>query len=206
VSTLERVTQIPFIGLTGAVAAGKSEALAALGRLGAATISADAIVHELLDTASVRDLLVGRWGDQVAPEGTIDRARIGAIVFDGLDELAWLEETLHPVVGERIASWRADLPADTPLAVVEVPLLFETGLESLFDATISIVSADAARAQRAQERGTLALEGRSGRQLSQDEKAARATYVISNDGTVEELQSRLSSLLARIAPPPELES
>lgn len=188
----------PFIGLTGAIAAGKSEALAALGRLGAATLSSDAVVHELLSSERVRELLVERWGAEVAPGGEVDRARVGAIVFDQPEELAWLESALHPLVGERIAAWRASLPEDVPLAVVEIPLLFETGLESSFDATIAIVADDATRVERAGERGTEALEGRAGRQLSQDEKAARATYVVRNDGTVEELEAALAKSLAEI--------
>jgi dephospho-CoA kinase len=192
------VAAAPFIGLTGAIAAGKSEALAALGRLGAATLSSDAVVHELLSSERVRELLVERWGAEVAPGGEVDRARVGAIVFDQPDQLAWLESALHPLVGERIAAWRASLPDDVPLAVVEIPLLFETGLESSFDATIAIVAEDATRVERAGERGTDALEGRAARQLSQDEKAARATYVVHNDGAVADLEAALEALLAEI--------
>ena len=104
---------------------------------------------------------------------------VGEIVFERPEELAWLESVLHPLVGRRVADWRAELPPDTPLAVVEVPLLFETGLEAAFDATVCVIAADGIRARRAGERGTELLEGRSDRQLSQEEKAARATHVIS---------------------------
>lgn len=192
------MTAAPFIGLTGAIAAGKSEALAALGRLGAATLSADAVVHELLATDRVRDLLVARWGDEIAPDGVVDRARVGAIVFGSPSELDWLEAALHPIVAEELAGWRAALAPDTKTAVVEVPLLFETGMEAAFDATICVVAADASRATRAGARAITELEGRAGRQLSQDEKAARATHVVSNDGTVAELERELAGLLARL--------
>jgi dephospho-CoA kinase len=191
-------SEVPFVGLTGAIAAGKSEALAVLERLGAATVSSDAVVHELLSSERVRDRLVERWGNEVAPGGAIDRARVGSIVFEQPGELAWLESTLHPLVGERIRAWRAELPGDAPLAVVEIPLLFETGLETLFDATIAVVAADGTRVERAGARGTDALEGRAGRQLSQEEKAARATYVVRNDGTVDELEAALSELFAEL--------
>ena len=177
-----------FIGLTGAIAAGKSEALAALERLGAATLSSDAIVHELLESGRVRDLLVARWGEDVAPGGTVDRSRVGRIVFERPEELAWLEATLHPLVRERIASWRAELPPAATAAVVEVPLLFENDLDPLFDATIAILAADPLRAERAEARGTDDLERRAGLQLSQAEKAARATYTVTNDGTLAELE------------------
>jgi dephospho-CoA kinase len=187
-----------FIGLTGAIAAGKSEALAALDRLGAATLSSDRVVHDLLSEERVRDLLVGRWGAEVAPHGEVDRGRVSAIVFERPEELDWLESTLHPLVAEEIAAWRESLPAGTSVAVVEVPLLFETDLDDAFDATISIVADDHLRAERAGVRGTLDLESRSQRQLSQEEKAARATYVVANEGSVEDLEAALAELLAEI--------
>jgi dephospho-CoA kinase len=186
---------VPFIGLTGAVAAGKSAALAALERLGAATLSSDTVVHELLGSERVRDLLVGRWGEDVAPDGAVDRAKIGAIVFADAEELAWLEHTLHPLVAERTAAWRAQLPAEAKVAVLEVPLLFETGMDTLFDATIAIVAPDELRVERAGARGTSELEARSARQLGQQEKAERATYVISNAGTLEDLEASLAAIL-----------
>jgi dephospho-CoA kinase len=187
-----------FIGLTGAIAAGKSEALAALSRLGAATLSSDAVVHDLLSSERVRDLLVGRWGQTVAPDGEVDRARVSEIVFERPEELEWLEATLHPLVGEEIAAWGAALPGDRKVAVVEVPLLFETDLDGAFEATIAVVADDELRAERAGARGTLDLESRSQRQLSQEEKAARATYVVANDGSVEDLEAKLAELLAEL--------
>ena len=190
--------RIPFLGLTGSLAAGKSSALAALARLGAATISADDVVHELLGDARVAKLLVERWGEEVAPDGEIDRGRVGAIVFERPDELAWLESTLHPLVGRRIAAWREGLGEGTPLAVVEAPLLFETGMENQFEATISVIADDELRAERAGARGTGELEGRERRQLDQDEKAARATYVIVNDGSLAELEAALAEVLAEL--------
>jgi dephospho-CoA kinase len=191
--------RIPFVGLTGAVAAGKSSALEALERLGALTLSSDAIVHELLHTERVRDLLVARWGADVAPEGRLDRGRIGAIVFERPEELTWLEETLHPLVRERIVAWREGLDPEAPLAVVEVPLLFEAGLDDAFDATICVVAPLEVREQRAGARGTAAFGERVSRQLSQEEKAARATYVVRNDGSIAELEARLAELLPQIA-------
>jgi dephospho-CoA kinase len=191
----------PFVGLTGAIAAGKSEALAAFTRLGAATLSSDALVHDLLADERVREGLIERWCDEIAPDGVLDRGRVGAIVFERPGELAWLESVLHPLVGERVAEWRVALPRETPLAVVEVPLLFETGMEDAFDATVSVVADDDVRAARAGDRGTDMLESRSGRQLSQEEKAARATYVVRNDGTLAELEFRLRELVGKLVAP-----
>jgi dephospho-CoA kinase len=187
-----------LIGLTGGIAAGKSEVLRILGELGAATISTDAIVHELLGTDPVRDRLVERWGDEVAPGGAVDRAAVGAIVFERPDELAWLESVLHPLVGERVVRWRRELPGDVDVAVVEVPLLFEGSMGPMFDATLAVSAGDAERERRAAARGTGALEARSGRQLTQEEKAARATFAIRNDGSMEELERTLRELYPRL--------
>jgi dephospho-CoA kinase len=93
-------------------------------------------------------------------------------------------------------AWRNALDGDTRLGVVEVPLLFETGMEGLFDATICVVAPDAVRAERAGAQGLSDLEGRSQRQLSQDEKAARATYVVRNDGDLEQLDRQIGELVA----------
>ncbi len=186
------------IGLTGGIAAGKSEALAAFGRLGAATISSDAVVHELLETEPLLPRLVERWGEEVAPGGEVDRERIGSIVFADAGELKWLEAQIHPLVGERIGAWLSSLPAGTEVAVVEVPLLFESGMESVFDTTVAVTATDELRRERAAGRGHALVDEREARQLAQGEKATRAAHVVSNDGSVEELERGLSELVAKL--------
>jgi dephospho-CoA kinase len=186
------------IGLTGGIAAGKSEALAAFERLGAATISSDAVVHELLDSEPLMGRLAERWGDDVVAGGRVDRARIGEIVFAEPDQLSWLEAQVHPLVGERIGAWLAALPADARLAVVEVPLLFESGMDGVFDATVAIVTSDEVRRARAEARGHTLVGEREARQLSQEEKAGRAAHVIANDGSLEDLERELSALVAKL--------
>jgi dephospho-CoA kinase len=184
-----------LIGLTGGIAAGKSEALAAFERHGAETVSSDEVVHELLRVPEVRSRLVERWGEEIAPSGDVDRGRVAEIVFADPEELAWLETQLHPVVAQRLVEWAGGLPADTRLAVVEVPLLFETGMEDLFDAVVCVVAEDGVRRERGAGREISSLEGRSGRQLSQEEKAARATHVIHNDGSLAELDATIAELI-----------
>jgi dephospho-CoA kinase len=186
------------IGLTGGIAAGKSEALAAFERLGAATISSDAVVHELLESEPMLSRVRERWGEGVAPGGDIDRARIGEIVFADPDELKWLEAQVHPLVGERIGAWLAALPLETRVAVVEVPLLFEAEMTPVFDTTVAVVASDEVRRARAKARGHTLVAERDARQLSQEEKAARAEHVIENDGTRADLERRLSALVAKL--------
>lgn len=186
------------IGLTGGIAAGKSEALAAFERLGADTISSDAVVHELLETEPLLPRLVERWGRKVAPAGKVDRDRIGSIVFADTDELKWLEGQIHPLVGERIGAWLTSLPADADVAVVEVPLLFEAGMEEAFDTTVAVIASDEVRGERARARGHALVDEREARQLAQEEKASRAAHVIENDGSVEDLERELSALVERL--------
>jgi dephospho-CoA kinase len=197
---------VPFVGLTGGLGAGKSEALRALGELGAATLSTDAVVHELLTGDELRDTVVARLGQEVAPGGALDRARIAEHVFGDEDARRWLEGELWPRVGRRVAEWKQEVDALDPppaAAVVEVPLLFESGMEAVFDATIAVVADEDVRTERAGARGHASVTERAGRQLSQEEKARRADFEVRNDGTLEELRERLSRVLARLQAPPQ---
>lgn len=192
---------VPLVGLTGGMGAGKSTALAALRRLGAAVLSTDAVVHELYAEERLRNAVVERWGPEVAPGEVVDRAAIAARVFADEQERVWLEGLLWPLVGERIAVWlteaRAQRPAP-PAAVVETPLLFEAGMESAYDATIAVIADERLRRERAAGRGHALPEERVARQLSQEEKARRATFTVHNDGSEEELQRELSVVLDKL--------
>ena len=192
---------VPFVGLTGGLGAGKSEVLRALGELGAATLSTDAVVHELLASEELRDAVVARLGEDVAPGGRLDRSLIAERVFDDEEARGWLEGELWPRVGKRVVEWREEVEAldpPPPAAVVEVPLLFDSGMETAFDKTIAVVADEAIRTERAGARGHAAVAERTGRQLSQEEKAERADFEIRNDGTLAELRGKLSRVLARL--------
>jgi dephospho-CoA kinase len=181
--------------------AGKSTALAALERLGAAVLSTDAVVHELYGGQQVRDAVVERWGEQVAPAGIVDRAAVAAKAFEDPQERQWLEGLLWPLVGQRIAEWLQRARAATPApraAIVEVPLLFEAGMGEMFDATIAVLAAEDLRRERAAGRGHALADERVARQRSQDEKAGRATFAVYNDGNEEELVAKLSAILDKL--------
>ncbi|HEY3774299.1 MAG TPA: dephospho-CoA kinase [Solirubrobacteraceae bacterium] len=192
---------VPFIGLTGGIGAGKSTALAALERLGAATLSTDAVVHSLYETDAVRALVVERFGEEVAPGGVVDRAALAARAFATEEDRHWLEQMLWPRVGEAVGAWRkAQQRAEPPrrALVVETPLLFEAGLDRGYDVTIAVVADEQIRSSRAQARSHRALAERTARQLSQDEKAQRATCTVVNDGSEAELETKLSAILDRL--------
>src|SRR5918997_4388814 len=138
---MEPASRVPFIGLTGGMGAGKSEALSALSELGASTLSTDAVVHELLGGDEVRDALVERFGPDIAPGGVVDRGKVGEPVFADPGEREWLEQQLWPRVGQRVVEWRDEV-SGSQAAVVEVPLLFEAGVEGGFDHTLAVVASD----------------------------------------------------------------
>jgi dephospho-CoA kinase len=179
--------------------AGKSTALRILEELGAKTLSTDVLVHELYGDPRVGDAVVARWGSEVAPGGVVDRAAIATRAFASPDDRAWLEQLLWPLVGERMTQWAAAQVPPAAAAVVEVPLLFEAGMESAFDATVAVVADEALRRRRAEGRGHAKGEERLARQLSQEEKAQRATFVVRNDGTTQDLRRELAAVLAKLS-------
>jgi dephospho-CoA kinase len=180
---------------------GKSTALAALKRLGAEVLSSDVVVHELYEGEPLRGAVIARFGAEVAPGGVVDRAAVARRAFATEEDRKWLEGQVWPLVGARVAAWleraRTMQPAP-PLAAVEVPLLFEAGLDQLYDATIVVISDETVRQQRAAARGYAVVDERAARQLSQEEKAQRATFVVHNDGTEEDLQRELSAVLGKL--------
>jgi dephospho-CoA kinase len=165
-------------------------------------MSTDVVVHDLYMTPEVRDAVVARWGDEVAPNGTVDRSAVARAAFASPGERAWLEGLLWPLVAERVAAWREEVARAEPrppVAVVETPLLFEAGMDRIYDATIAVVAAEDVRRDRAAARGHHAVDERAARQLSQEEKAARATYVVANSGTIGDLTLALSRVLENLS-------
>lgn len=192
---------VPLIGLTGGMGAGKSTALAALKRLGAVVLSSDQVVHDLYGTQQVRDAIVQRWGAEVAPGQVVDRGRIASIVFSSEAEREWLEGLLWPLVSARVEAWRRGAAHHIPpprAAVIEVPLLFEAGFDRSCEATVAIVADPQTIAARTHQRGHVGVAARNGRQLSQAEKARRATFVVSNEGSEQELEEKLSEVLVKL--------
>lgn len=197
--------------MTGSIGAGKSTALAALVRLGAVGLSADAVVHELYETEAVQTALRLRWGDAVFTDGAgdhagrarhVDRQAVARIIFNSDDQRAWLQGLVWPLTARRTEDFREEIARLDPApraGVVETPLLFEAGAEKRFDATIAIVADDGLRAQRLTLRDQAELAARERLQLTQEEKAARATFAVSNGGTIEELERKLAEILDSLA-------
>ena len=188
------------VAVTGGIGAGKSEALRAFARHGAAVISSDEIVHRLLrEDPEVKGAILERWGDRVlGADGEIDRERVGEIVFAEPQDLRWLEELLHPRVVGAYLRWReelARLPEPPRVSVTEVPLLYEVGGDSRFDAVVVVTASPEVRVSR----HLRPLQNREQRLLPDEEKAARADFVYANDGTLAELDEFVSDVLARLS-------
>ena len=184
------------VAITGGIGAGKSEALDAFRRHGAATVSSDEIVHRLLrEDEDVRGQLIERFGRGILDDiGQIDRGAIAERVFGNREQLEWLERLLHPRVTQEYLDWREQLgrlPNPPQVAVTEVPLLYEVGGEKRFDKVVLITAPLEVRAERSE----VDAEPREARLISDAEKAKRADFVYVNDGTLQELDQFIAGVM-----------
>jgi dephospho-CoA kinase len=187
------------VAITGGIGAGKSEALFAFQKAGAATVSSDEIVHHLLrEDAEVREELLGELGEGILGEdGAIDRARVAELVFGDRDKLAFLESVLHPRVAAEYLRWREQLdrlPNPPEVCVTEVPLLYESGAELRFDKVVVVTAPAKLREQRRRVR----RDGREQRLLPDAEKVKRADYAYVNTGSLEELDAWVGGVMAEL--------
>jgi dephospho-CoA kinase len=189
------------VAITGGIGAGKTEALHAFARHGAATISSDDIVHRLLrEDERVRAALLERFGEGILDDaGNVDRRAIGDRVFDDAEALAWLENLLHPRVVAEYMAWRdhlAEQPDPPAVSVTEVPLLYEVGGESRFDKVVVITASPELRRERAR---VAAPEQREQHLISDEQKVERADFVYVNDGTREELDRFVAAVIDELS-------
>jgi dephospho-CoA kinase len=187
------------VAITGGIGAGKSTALDAFRRHGAATVSSDEIVHHLLATdPEVKRALVERLGEEILGEdGAPDRERIARRVFKDWVALDFLEKLLHPLVSREYMTWReqlAALPDPPPVCVTEVPLLYEVGGEKRFDKVVVITAPSKLREAR---RG-VRTDDREARLLPDRDKAKRADFTYVNTGTPEELDAWVAEVMATL--------
>lgn len=188
------------VAVTGGIGAGKSEALRAFARHGATVISSDEIVHDLLGSdEGVRAAVRERFGDGVfGPEGQVDRSRIADIVFADPEQLDWLERLLHPRVVAAYLRWRDDLagrPDPPAVCVTEVPLLYEVGGDSRFDAVVVISASPDVRISRQ----VRPMQDRERRLIPDEEKLSRADFAYVNDGSLEELDQFVSGVVEKLS-------
>ena len=187
------------VAITGGIGAGKSEALAAFARHGAATVSSDDIVHHLLrDDTEVRDELLRRFGERVLDDARqIDRGAIADIVFRDPEALAWLEELLHPRVTREYLEWREQLgklPNPPAVCATEVPLLYEVGGQGRFDAVVVVT----APAEVRRRRSAIDAGQREPRLLPDSVKVTQADFSYVNDGSLGDLDVFVAGVMREL--------
>jgi dephospho-CoA kinase len=189
--------------VTGGIATGKSHVLGRLRARGIACLDADALVHgAMVPGGELAKAIAERFGpDAIAADGSVDRARLGAIVFADPAARRELEAIVHPAVYRAIAAGlRAFERMGEPIVVVDVPLLYETGHAGDFDRVVATVCPPETQLARLIERGLTEAEARQrlAAQMPAEEKAARADFVIRTDGTFQETDAQLEDVLARL--------
>ncbi len=188
------------IGLTGGIGSGKTAALAAFARRGAAVLSSDEVVHRLYADPDVVSAVVGRFGNGVlGADGTVDRGAVGERAFTDDADLAFLEGLLHPRIGAERTAWVAGQRTATPpppVLVCEVPLLFEVGLADQFDAVVVVTAPEAVRRVRVEDRGQQ-YDARRAHQVDEAAKVARADMAYVNDGSLMDLDAWVGRVMHR---------
>ena len=187
------------VAITGGIGAGKSEALAAFARHGAAVISSDDIVHRLLrEDEAVHTALRERFSDKVFGEdGEVDRGAVAELVFADREALDWLEALLHPLVVQEYMGWRerqAELDDPPSVTATEVPLLYEVGGEGRFDAVVVVTAPPEVRGARTE----VAAEEREPRLLPDSVKVAQADFAYVNDDSLEKLDDFVQAVLREL--------
>ena len=195
------------IGLTGGIATGKSYVVRRIREAGVPVVDADVLARDAVAPGSPGlAAVVARFGqDMLTPAGDLDRARLADIVFRDQDARRDLEAIVHPIVRRQTAEFFAALPPDTALAVADIPLLFETHRERAFDKVVVVACPPDTQLSRLMRRDNLsreAAERRIAAQLPIEEKARRADHVIRTDGTHEETDVQVASLLASLRSSP----
>ncbi|MFI6786171.1 dephospho-CoA kinase [Nonomuraea sp. NPDC050383] len=186
------------IGLTGGIGSGKSEVSRRLAARGAVVIDADKIAREVVEPGTPGlARVVAAFGEEVLrPDGSLDRDKLGSIVFHDPDRLAALNAIVHPLVGERVAELQGQAAEDA-IVVYDVPLLAENKLAPMYDVVIVVDAADEVRVARlAEHRGMPESDARAriAAQAGREERLAIAHVVIPNEGTLDELETRVAEV------------
>ena len=187
------------IAVTGGIGSGKSIVCQWFSDQGIPVISADILGHEALLSPAVQKKIIAEFGKSVVLNGNIDRQLLGNIVFDDADKTARLNAITHPYIISRIKKMLKSQKEN--LAVFEIPLLFEVGLENLFDKIVIVWAIGNIRVERLKMRRGMNERKISmimAKQFSQEMAKARADYVIVNNGSLEELEEKLGELYATL--------
>ena len=193
-----------FLGLTGGIASGKSTADEFFKKRKISIIDSDLIAHRIMEIGqNGYKAVVDYFGNDILHDDqTIDRRKLGAIVFNDREKLKKLNEITHPLVHQEIEQQMVQYRANhEKLVVIDVPLLFESGFESLCNGVLVISITPELQLERLMKRNNFAKKeaiARINNQMPLSEKEKRATYVVTNTGTIDDLEKKLSNLLQEI--------
>ncbi|WP_426566958.1 dephospho-CoA kinase [Angustibacter sp. McL0619] len=189
------------VGLTGGIGAGKSAVAARLRELGAVVIDSDVVAREVVapGTPGLAAVAEAFGADVLRADGSLDRARLGALVFADDAYRRRLEQITHPLIAERAAQLAHGAAADA-VVVQDVPLLVEKDMAGRFDVVVVVQAPRQVRLERLRERGLPEAEAtaRMAAQASDDDRRAVADVVIDNGGTRESLHEQVDRLWARL--------
>jgi dephospho-CoA kinase len=192
------------VALTGGIATGKTHVRVAFDRLDVPTIDSDTLArHAVAPGTPGLKAVVQRFGrDVLDVSGALDRRKLGDVVFADPEARKALEAIVHPEVRDATERWFASLDAaQHAYAVADIPLLYEVGRDSDFEAVIVVACDPAAQLRRLMDRDRLSEDDarrRIGAQMPIDEKARRADYVIRTDGTLEETERQVGTVFQRL--------
>jgi dephospho-CoA kinase len=196
------------VGLTGGIACGKSTVAKMFSELGAYIVDADAIVHDLYRPGEeIYQELIKRFGQEIVKaNGEIDRARLAAAAFDG-GRVEELNKIVHPAVIRRQEQWMREAGAKDPSAivVVEAALILEAGARERFDKIVVVTCTPEQKIERLAGRTGMSepaarveVERRTRAQLSDEEKARRADFVIDNSGALDATRRQVQEIYAKL--------
>lgn len=190
------------VGLTGGIASGKSTVSAILAELGATIIDGDQLAREVVEkgTPGLAQVVEAFGPEVLTEDGHLDRAKVGAIVFNDETQRKVLEGIVHPLVFERYAELEAAAPRDG-LVVHDIPLLAESGRADTFDAVIVVETPAEVQVERMlRDRGWTRAEAESriAAQATPEQRRAIATHLIVNTGTREDLRRRVEEVYAEL--------
>ncbi|MFR0621458.1 dephospho-CoA kinase [Limosilactobacillus mucosae] len=193
------------IGLTGGIASGKSTISSILKAVGWPVIDADLIARQIVMPGSKGlEQIVNRFGPQMLnSDGTLDRKKLGKTVFDDPKKLSDLDKIEHPLIQEAIDSQLDEFKKQhLPVVVLDVPLLFETGMDEECDLTVLVVVDQATQLKRLMKRDQISKMDavkKISSQMSLKEKMQRADVIIDNNGTLEQTRSQVAELVDRVS-------
>lgn len=190
------------MGLTGGVASGKSTVSAIFAELGAVIIDGDKLAREVVEqgTPGLAQVIEAFGPELLTPEGDLDRAKLGAIVFNDADKRRLLESIVHPLIFERYAALEAATGPDD-VVIHDIPLLVETGRAAEFDVVVVVDVPEQTQVERMlRDRGWTEDDARSrmASQTSREQRLAIATYVVVNTGSLEALRERVEEVYAAL--------